>query len=83
MNNSHTYQLMIYYDRHLIQKNLSEFWLHAKMEYLILSEETMNALLPLMTSSLHENGSSAVTVVKTKYYSQLIPEKNYKLLFHQ
>lgn len=57
------------------ENNIGTFWLRVKDDFTSLTKKGMEILLSFVTSHLCENDISAVTVVKTKYPSRLVIEK--------
>ncbi|XP_026476390.1 zinc finger BED domain-containing protein 5-like [Ctenocephalides felis] len=57
------------------EKNIVKFWLQVKDDFPTLTNKALEILLPFVTSYLCETGFSAVAVLKTKYRSRLVIEK--------
>lgn len=58
---------------------LEKFWLQVKDEYPSLSTKAIDILLRFATSYLCESGFSSVAVLKTKYRSRLVIEKELRV----
>ncbi|XP_026467760.1 zinc finger BED domain-containing protein 5-like [Ctenocephalides felis] len=57
------------------EKNIVKFWLQVNDDFPTLTTKALEILLPFVTSYLCEIGFSAVAVLKTKYRSRLVIEK--------
>ncbi|XP_026481385.1 zinc finger BED domain-containing protein 5-like [Ctenocephalides felis] len=57
------------------EKNTVKFWLQVKDDFPTLTNKALEILLSFVTSYLCEIGFSAVAVLKTKYRSRLVIEK--------
>lgn len=57
------------------ENNIVTFWLKVNKDFPALTSKALEILLPFVTSYLCETGFSAVAVLKTKYRSRLIIEK--------
>lgn len=62
-----------------LELSKSHFWLYVKNEYPLLSEKAMKILIQFSTTYLCEKTFSSVTVIKTRYRSQLEISKALRL----
>jgi len=56
-----------------------QFWLNRRFEYNALSSKAIQVLLPFTTSYLCETGFSALAVMKSKYRSRLVIQKELRV----
>jgi len=61
----------------------TQIWLLVRDDYPSLSDRAVKVLLPSVTTYMCETGFSAVAVMRTKYQSWLITEKELQIPFHQ
>ncbi|KAK9504522.1 hypothetical protein O3M35_010838 [Rhynocoris fuscipes] len=57
------------------ENNIVTFWLRVKNDFPTLTNKALEILLPFVTSYLSETGYSTVAVLKIKYRSRLVIEK--------
>lgn len=57
------------------ENNIVTFWLRVKDDFPTLTNKALEILLPFVTSYLCKTGFSTVAVLKTKYRSRLVIEK--------